>query len=349
MTSPVIDYGAPIEALEEQIRQTLLLGPRLWYESLDQGLRKAAEALLPGSVDTHLHCDPSPAGRHGDGFAAAAEASEKGMRAVVLKDHHSDMSDSAWLARRHILPPGSTCKVLGSVWLNNHVGGWNAWAVDRAVLFGARLVGGPTVAAYGQLVSAAGSTHGGAHAADRLVKTRRPPRPPAVVATLDEQGAVRAEVIECLEIIAAAGDVVLATGHLDQREASALAREAASRGVQAISLTHGLMAGFTVDQVAALCQETGARCEFVSQQLAALHEQGELLDVIRTIGVGNVHIGTDAGFHLTPGWTECYTHCLARLLAAGLTEDEVSQMAHVNGATLLSLDRPVHERDTFQA
>jgi hypothetical protein len=117
--------------------------------------------------------------------------------------------------------------------------------------------------------------------------------------------------------------------------------------VRAISLTHGLMSGFTVDKVSVVCLETGARCEFVSQQLTALLSRGELLDVIRAIGVSNVHIGTDAGFHLTSGWTECYATVWRDCFAAGLTEDEVSEMAHVNGAALLSLDQLTGQRDAF--
>ena len=115
---------AEIAALTEPRRQ--------WYAQLDAGVREAAQALLRGSIDMHLHCDPSPQLRVMDAFEAAEAASAAGMRAIVLKDHLTGMEDSAFLAMAHA-DVGDDFDVFGSHWLNNQVGGWNVYAVDKAV------------------------------------------------------------------------------------------------------------------------------------------------------------------------------------------------------------------------
>ena len=327
----------PVE-MEAQLKEMLLDRPTAWYEGLDAGIRQAADDLLPGSIDFHVHCDPSPARRRVDAFTASEQASDAGMRAIVLKDHHADMGDVLWLVRDHakIKPP---FEAHGSLWLNNHVGGWNPWAVDKAILFGTRLISGPTVAAYGQLVTMAkASGSSGEHPADVLVKTARPPKKASIVYTLDEDGKCRPEVIECLDIIAAAGNVVLGTGHLDKNEVFTLVRTAHKRGVERFCMTHVPITGASIEELRDLCAETGAVCEYMGGQVRRMGEGAA--DALRTIGLDHVTLSTDAGFYLTPAPTEAYKHGIAALLEAGLSEEEVEQVAHVTPARLLEVPVP---------
>ena len=150
---------AKISAMSEPFRQ--------WYADLDDGVTGAAQELLRGSIDMHLHCDPSPQLRVMDAFQAAEEASAAGMRAIVLKDHLTGMEDSAWLAMAHA-DVSESFDVFGSHWLNNQTGGWNVYAVDKAVAFGAKLVGAPTLAAYGEKLRQEGQ---GVHPAELIVKS----------------------------------------------------------------------------------------------------------------------------------------------------------------------------------
>jgi hypothetical protein len=307
-------------------------GFRRRYEAADDGIKRAAADLLHGAIDLHLHCDPSPQPRLMDAFLAAEQASAAGMRAIVLKDHITGMEDAAWLARDHadIAPP---FEVFGSVWLNNQTAGWNAYAVDKAIVFGARLVGAPTLAAFGEFERAAGK---GQHAAALMVDGIAP-RPPQVIHTLDEDGAVRPEVLECIDRVVEADNVMLGTGHLSTREVWAFVQAAHERGAERICITHALMtADAPADEYRALCAQTGAVMEFVALQILSAGDGAA--DLLRAVGIENVTLSTDAGLLGSAPGVETYTWILTELLRGGLSEEEVVTMAHRNPAKLLALD-----------
>jgi hypothetical protein len=303
---------ARIEAMTAPFRQ--------WYADLDDAITAAAQELLRGSIDMHLHCDPSPQLRVNDAFQAAEEASAAGMRAIVLKDHLTGMEDSAWLARAYAdLAP--SFDVFGSHWLNNQAGGWNVYAVDKAVVFGAKLVGAPTLAAYGEKLR---QRDQGVHPAERIVKSVVP-MTARVVYTLDDAGAVRPEVIECLDRIAEGG-VALGTGHLATDEVWATVRAAHERGVERICITHALMtAPASPEAYRELCRATGAVCEFTTFQVLTLGDG--LAETLRGIGTEHITLSTDAGLKGTSGGVESYLWMLAKLVEAGFDEAEIDVMS----------------------
>ena len=321
----------PASAISNKIANETA-GYRRRYEEADEGVKRAAAELLRGAIDLHLHCDPSPQRREMDAFAAAEQASAAGMRAIVLKDHITGMEDAAWLARDHadITPP---FEVFGSTWLNNQTAGWNVFAVDKAIIFGARLIGAPTLAAFGEFERAAAS---GQHAAGLMVKGPAP-RPPEVIYTLDEDGAVRPEVLECIDRVVEADNVMLGTGHLSRQEVWAFVHAAHARGAERICITHALMtADAPADEYRALCAQTGALMEFVAFQI--LRAGPDAADLVRSVGTENVTISTDAGLAGSASGVDTYTWILTELLRGGITEEEVLTMAHRNPARLLALD-----------
>jgi hypothetical protein len=314
---------AKIAAMQEPFRN--------WYGGLDGDLHQAARELLRGSIDMHLHCDPSPQLRVMDAFQAAEEASAAGMRAIVLKDHLTGMEDSAWLAMAHA-DLADSFDVFGSHWLNNQTGGWNVYAVDKAIAFGAKLVGAPTLAAYGEKLR---QEKEGVHAAEVLVKSVVP-MTPRVVYTLDDSGAVLPEVIECLDRIAEGG-VVLGTGHLSTEEVWATVSAAHKRGVERICITHALMtAPEEPSAYRALCAETGAVCEFTTFQVLQLGDA--LPETLRTIGVEHINLSTDAGLAGTAPGVDAYLWMLAKLLEVGFTETEIDTMSKEVPARLLGIE-----------
>jgi hypothetical protein len=304
---------------------------RRWYAELDDEVTGAAQELLRGSIDMHLHCDPSPQLRVMDAFQAAEEASAAGMRAIVLKDHLTGMEDSAWLAMAHA-DLADSFSVFGSHWLNNQTGGWNVYAVDKAVAFGAKLVGAPTLAAYGEKQRQEGQ---GIHPAELLVKSVVP-MTPRVIYTLDDAGAVLPEVAECLDRIAQGG-IALGTGHLSTQEVWATVHAAHERGVERICITHAL---WTAPASAAdyheLCTATGAACEFTTFQVLSLGDG--LAQTIREIGIEHVTLSTDAGLKGTSGGVESYRWMLAKLVEAGFTPAEIDVMSKDVPRRLLGLE-----------
>jgi hypothetical protein len=240
------------------------------------------------------------------------------------------MEDSAFLAMAHAdLSDGF--EVFGSHWLNNQVGGWNVYAVDKAVAFGAKLVGAPTLAAYGEKLRQA---EAGVHAAELIVKSVVP-MTPRVVHTLDDAGAVLPEVVECLDRIAEGG-IALGTGHLSTEEVWATVHAAHERGVERICITHALMtAPAAPEAYRELCAATGAVCEFTTFQVLTLGDA--LAPTLRGIGIENITLSTDAGLKGTSTGVEAYLWMLSKLLEAGFAEAEIDVMSKEVPCRLLGI------------
>jgi hypothetical protein len=65
--------------------------------STDQHL---TDPVLVGAIDLHAHSDPDSYPRQWDGFDVARLAKDRGMRAVVLKNHWTETAGLAYLVRK---------------------------------------------------------------------------------------------------------------------------------------------------------------------------------------------------------------------------------------------------------
>ena len=81
---------------------------------------------LRGAIDIHVHSFPDSRPRSLDAIDAARMARDRGMRAIVLKNHYEWTSGLAYIVRKQV--PG--IEVFGGVDLNLPVGGINPAAVD---------------------------------------------------------------------------------------------------------------------------------------------------------------------------------------------------------------------------
>ena len=77
-------------------------------------------------MDTHVHAAPDVFGRSLDDEEVASLYKERGLEALVLKNHVVATADRAWFARKHI----AGLKVFGGIVLNSAVGGINPDAVN---------------------------------------------------------------------------------------------------------------------------------------------------------------------------------------------------------------------------
>ncbi|MEY2684888.1 MAG: hypothetical protein RJA09_2032, partial [Pseudomonadota bacterium] len=117
-----------------------VLPPGAWRQT-DPLLSKR---LLQGSVDLHCHSGPSVMPRYFDHYEAMQEASEAGVRALLIKDHYYSATPVTEMLNKHF----SHLKVtlLSGVPLNNQSGGLNLYAVEHGIALGAKLVWMPTFA-----------------------------------------------------------------------------------------------------------------------------------------------------------------------------------------------------------
>src|SRR4029077_15763323 len=82
---------------------------------------------LDGVVDIHAHCDPDSLARSIDAIDLARLARDRGMRALVLKNHYEPTESLAFLVRKVV--PG--IELFGGIALNRTVGGINLAAVEH--------------------------------------------------------------------------------------------------------------------------------------------------------------------------------------------------------------------------
>jgi hypothetical protein len=289
-----------------------------------------ADNLLEGAVDLHVHPSPSPYPRRVDPIGAAEAAAEAGMRAIVLKSHHSDTA--MLIAALHERGLGEIdCEVYGGVVLNSQVGGINPHAVSLSLAMGGRVVWLPTISSPAHLASTGHF-------------------PTATVELLEEEpidvwgadGELTAELATIVGLIADA-DAVLASGHVPPRSIVAAFEAAREAGVRRLVVNHP---NFIVDvgsEDARRLIDLGAYIEhevsmydessrFHAFGLETLEEWIELAGPQRTI------LASDLGQSNNPLPPESLERIAERLVANGLGEGDVQSLLATNPARVLGLD-----------
>src|SRR5258707_13814187 len=172
---------------------------------------------LSGAIDMHAHADPNGTPRKIDAIDLARLAKERGMRAIVLKNHYEPTASLAYIVRKEV--PG--IEVFGGISLDLTVGGVNPAAVEWMTKvkgsYG-RVVWLPTFDSEAQV---------------RLTKQQRP------FARVVRGGKVVPEVAQVIAI-AARNNLVLETGHSSGSEELVIIQEAKRQGVENGMVTHAL-------------------------------------------------------------------------------------------------------------
>jgi len=273
---------------------------------------------LKGVVDIHAHCDPDSMPRSIDAIDLAKLARDRGIRALVLKNHYEPTESLAFLVRKVV--PG--IELFGGIALNRTVGGVNPAAVERMTRVKGgwgRVVWMPTFDAENQV---------------RYSKETRP------FVAVSKDGKLLPEVREVLALIAK-NKLTLATGHSSPAEDLMLIREARRAGITRIVVTHGMLppVAMTVAQIREAAG-LGAYIEFVYNALIGATKAFELPEyasAIRAVGPEYCILSSDlgqAGNPLHPDGLEAF---FAALRSQGFTVSEIERMAKSNPARLLGL------------
>jgi hypothetical protein len=280
--------------------------------------------VLDGAVDLHCHYGPeSVVGTpHAvDGIEAASEAAALGFAAIVLKSHDFPSNAVAHLAREAVPGVG----VYGSVCCDFCIGGLNPGAVETALRDGAAIVWMPTISSQQDVENGVAALLG-------------VPGPGIVL--LDEDGRLRREAEEILDLVAQYG-AIAATGHTSTGEHFALARRFAGRG--RLVVTHAMNAGagphLTKDECVELSQ-LGAYIELAAATCMAGHGPSvpEVVRVIDAIGPEMVVLSTDYGWNRDlPRPAAGLQSYVDALWEAGATEEQLRRMVCENPARLLSI------------
>jgi len=266
---------------------------------------------LAGVFDTHVHTAPDVRPRKVTAYELCSAAVEAGMAGVMLKCHHASTAMVAGALRQAF--PG--LRVMGSIVLNRAVGGLNVEAVDAAIRMGIQEVWLPTLDAENERVYRG--------------------QPGTGLEVLDERGAVRPELMEILELMAAA-EVILGTGHLSAAEIEVVVAAARERGVRRIFVTHP-ESNFQRLPVEFQLRIRGEglyfeRC-FVREGFSASWEV--MAAGIRTVGVESTIFATDLGQVESPHPLDGLREGRQRLRDLGFGESELRRMTIENAKEAL--------------
>jgi len=277
-----------------------------------------AATVLKGAIDIHVHGLPDDRPRSVDAIEAARQARDRGMRAIVLKNHYESTAGLVHLVRAVV--PG--IEVFGGIDLNLTVGGINPAAVEhmtRVTGGWGRIVWMPTFDAENQV---------------RFSKESRP------FVSVSRNGVLLPEVRQVIALVAK-HNLILATGHSSPEEGLMLLRDARSQGVQRMLVTHAINPPIvmTVGQMREAAQ-LGAFIEFVGSTPVS-PDASERYDrfgaAIRQVGPEFVILSSDLGQMGNPLPADGFGAFLVAMRARGFSEQEIDRMARQNPARLLGL------------
>lgn len=298
------------------------------------------EKLMQGSIDMHVHPDPSIMIRSVDCWEVLEQAGSAGMRGVLAKDHHWPTIMSAYLCNKHANRQGA--ELFGSICLNNSVGGLNPYALDFAIKMGARLCYFPTVSERQHIALMSRSSHGSRP--EEFVPTRVAPMTEEPIDMFDEKGELKDIVKRLINMIADA-DIIFASGHCDYEETYALTKYAVRAGCRRILLTH--LPLFTTEDKKLLQRIMDLGEDVIAElniQLIteimppeARYTPEKLAEFIRFFGVNRTVMSTDFGQIKNPAPVEGMRYLIRVLIEQGFTDDEITMMINILPRKLLGI------------
>jgi hypothetical protein len=274
---------------------------------------------LTGVIDLHCHCAPDSLRRSLDAIDLASLARDRGMRAVVLKNHFEPTASIATLAAKVV--PG--VELFGGITLNLAVGGMNPHAIDRM----AQVAGGR-----GRLVWM-GSLETEAHA--RYFGKNCP------CVSMLRGGELLPEVHRVLEAIAR-HELILETGHWASNDVLLLIREARRHGIARIVVTHAMIAPIHmgIEQMGEAA-DLGAWIEFVYNGLTGPNKEFEIADYARAIHAvrsDRCILSSDLGQPENPAHPDGLAAFFDQLELAGVSPSDIDLMSKNNPARILGLE-----------
>ena len=295
-------------------------------ENLDARITK----LMKGAIDLHCHSGPSVMPRDIDHIEALKEASNAGLRAVLIKDHYYSVTPIMRLLERHF--PELNITMLSGVPLNNTTGGLNKYAVDHGLALGANMVWMPTFSSANHI------RHDHRH---RNLPTSMELLPPQGLSVVDDMGKLKDEVKFILDQIAKA-DAVLSAGHLHISEIWPLFEEAVARGVNRRMVQHPT---FVVDANFKDIAELAAGgayiehsiCMFTPESRFKFFDSENLRQLIEAGTIEKTILGSDLGQINNPTPVEGFKAVIKICIELGYNDEQIKAMIGGNAAKLMGL------------
>jgi hypothetical protein len=287
------------------------------------------QSLMQGAIDLHCHSGPSVMARAVNHEQALEQAAEAGMRAVLFKDHYYPTGPFVDVLKES--GKATRAEPVGSIVLNNAVGGINPFAVEPALKCGAKVVWMPTV-------SAANHIREGHRKS--LLPTKSKMLKQVGLSAVDARGELLDNVKQVLDIIAE-HDAVLSCGHLHISEVWPLFDEAKKRGVTRLLVNHpSYTVGATLSDVKELVSMGAwiehSICMFIPNRMK-VYDDAFLKALIEAAGVDRTFFGSDLGQTNAPLPVEGFRQIIGLCLSLGYSEEDVRKMVSTNAAQLAGI------------
>jgi hypothetical protein len=284
-----------------------------------------ARVLVQGAYDLHVHVAPDVPPRRIDDVTLARRFAEVGLAGFGLKSHYTSTAERANVVSG--LVPG--VQAVGTVSMNQAVGGMNPLAVEIAAREGARIVWMPTVDSPAETAGRTEPKPG-----DKVPQWARLQHElrelglgvePVHVTGAD--GALLPETRHVLRAIAR-HDLILATGHLDRDDTFAVVDGALEEGVSEIVITHPEFPcqNFSIEDQRELAARGCLLERCLSTPLSGKTSWEHVFDGVRAVGVERTLFSSDCGNPDYPPVEDGLALWADRLLGAGFDEDEVQEM-----------------------
>lgn len=285
---------------------------------------------LSQAIDLHVHTAPDVYARSVDDEGAALQARARGLKAIVLKSHHTLTADRAALCQQRV--PG--IGVYGGLVLNHTVGGLNPVAVETALAFGAKQIWMPTM-----------HSHRCLHDADMEQFRAEARKGRRGITILDGEGRLDAAVVPTLEAILEMvrdAGAILGSGHLAPEETLELFTLARHIGVERLLVTHPLMSfiGFSHSQLHHVIA-LGAKLEF--DYLSCCPGWHRAIDpavtaeAIQQIGHRHCILASDGGQDWNPPPVDMLATFAERMNENGIAAEQLRVMLCDNPSELLDI------------
>jgi hypothetical protein len=293
------------------------------------------DSLMRGAIDLHCHSGPSVMPRYCDHIEAMREASEAGLKAVLLKDHYYSCTPVTTLLNKHFNELG--VHMLSGVPLNNSVGGLNVHAVEHGLKLGAKLVWMPTFSSANHIAH----HHQDEKFTEKFPQTTQRMLQPIPLTVLDDNGRLKEEVKAILDLIAAE-DVVLSAGHLNIKEIWPLFEEARKRGVKRLLVNHPTyVVDATLDDMRELARAgvymEHSMCMWVPGSKFKFYDDQFLQQVIEAGTVDLTILGSDLGQQGNPSIAEGFRNVIGQLLDLNYSDEDIRKMTSGNASRLMNL------------
>jgi hypothetical protein len=300
-----------------------------------------SDKLVSGAIDIHCHAYPEVSfevRRTLQDWETIEIARDEGMRAIVLKSHLWPTVDRAHYLR-HMVPG---IEVFGSISLNPSSGGLSPWAVESALMQGAKIIWMPTWSSVHDWTH--GLFSGWMKGWLSLLREQGLKEPLSI---LDSKGGLRNEVRTILTL-AKEYKACISTGHIAIDESLTLAQVAGKVGFTKLVFGHPLsrVVNANMDQIREMANQ-GAYIELCALNVFLSSARDTLLDmvdVIDQVGPERCILSTDSFYDWVPSPPHFLRMFVGHLMLFGVSEENLRTMVQHNPAQLLDLP-PIERED----